>query len=299
MATLHNSFPNVSNLSRIIPRILFWISISICPLCVILAQCTPMRAFEACRTCLYTYIHTQTLAVHSPHAYSQPTAHTYTHTLSLSHTHTHTRFNLPLFLPCSLAPDILRYFDQLHDRSAIDGYDCAAHLPGPLSELGSARYPSKKEILQEMAAAGVHGLSHLKWDELQRRYCGGDSTANVVVPTISFSRFNREPPKLTNLVLLSDPEDCERIARNHVTKMPDQSLFLGDGVLSTTDNSSWREQRMHFTEAFLPLVSLAKLFPINVRRAQHSMMRLPRDAAGAVVDMNEFLLHEAMAQLQV
>ena len=52
----------------------------------------------------------------------------------------------------------------------------------------------------------TQGLSHLKWQELQRRYCGGDSTANVVVPTISFSRFNRNPPKLTNLVLLSDPE---------------------------------------------------------------------------------------------
>jgi cytochrome P450 len=84
-----------------------------------------------------------------------------------------------------------------------------------------------------------------------------------------------------------------------VMKMPDQSLFLGDGVLSTTDNAMWREQRMHFTEAFLPQASLAKLFPINVRRAEKSMLRLPRNPGGAVVDMNEFLLHEAMAQLQV
>jgi hypothetical protein len=68
-------------------------------------------------------------------------------------------------------PDILRYFDQIQDQSVIDGYDCAKHLPGPLTELGSARYPTKKEILQEMASAGVQvccrGCMHmLVWDRL-------------------------------------------------------------------------------------------------------------------------------------
>lgn len=120
-----------------------------------------------------------------------------------------------------------------------------------------------------------------------------------MIPYISFTRFNANPPKLTNLVILSHPEDCARIARDHVKKMPDQGLFLGDGVLSTTDNDSWREQRSHFTEAFLPQASLATLIPINCGRAVASMERLPRDPAGAVVNMNEFLLHEAMAQLQL
>lgn len=145
----------------------------------------------------------------------------------------------------------------------------------------------------------MQGLSHVKWEELQDRYCAGDRTANVVVPYISFTRFNANPPKLTNMVILSDPVDCERIAKNHVQKMPDQALFLGGGVLSTTDNAAWREQRSHFTEAFLPQASLSKILPINCKRAIVSMRRLPRGRAGAVVDMNEFLLHEAMAQLQL
>jgi len=201
-------------------------------------------------------------------------------------------------LHVKMRANILEYWDQLDDESAIDGYDCANHLPGPHSEIGR-RYPSKREILREMAAAGVLGLSHVKWEELQQRYCEGNHTANVVVPYISFTRFNRSPPKLTNLVLLSDPADCARIARDHVKKMPDQALFLGGGVLSTTDTASWRAQRSHFAEAFLPRHSLAKLLPINCRRAQASMANLPVRPGGEVVNMNEFLLHEAMAQLQL
>jgi hypothetical protein len=38
-------------------------------------------------------------------------------------------------------------------------------------------------------------------------------------------------------------------------------------VLSTTNNDSWRDQRDHFIEAFLPHHSLAKLFPINLARS--------------------------------
>ena len=85
--------------------------------------------------------------------------------------------------------------------------------------------------------------------------------------------------------------------------MPDQALFLGDGVLSTTDNASWREQRAHFIEAFLPNASLASVYPINLKRAATSTQNLKDEvgaggAAGVVVDMTEFLLNETMAQLQ-
>lgn len=120
---------------------------------------------------------------------------------------------------------------------------------------------------------------------------------------VSFSPANDPPPKLTNLVILSHPDDCARIARAHIKKMPDQALFLGDGVLSTTDNASWREQRAHFIEAFLPNASLASVYPINLKRAATSTQNLKDEvgaggAAGVVVDMTEFLLNETMAQLQ-
>ena len=44
------------------------------------------------------------------------------------------------------------------------------------------------------------------------------------------------PQVVANLVMLADPEDCARITRLHVKKMPDQAIFLGDAVLSVTDN---------------------------------------------------------------
>lgn len=162
----------------------------------------------------------------------------------------------------------------------------------------------------------------MKWAEIQDRYAGGNRTANVVIPVVSFSRANNPPPKLTNMILLSHPDDCSRIARAHVKKMPDQALFLGDGVLSTTDNTSWRDQRAHFIEAFLPNASLSSVYPINLKRAIRSTEELKQLVAGSsvsersisvegstlsnsggvdgvVVDMTEFLLHETMAQLQL
>ena len=78
------------------------------------------------------------------------------------------------------------------------------------------------------------------------------SQANFVIPVVSFTQFNAKAPTLTNMVIISNPKDSSRIARMHVTKMPDQSVFLGNGVLSTTDNDHWQEQREHFIEAFLP-----------------------------------------------
>ena len=56
---------------------------------------------------------------------------------------------------------------------------------------------------------------------------------------------------------------------HHIPRIPRTlhvGLFLGDGVLSTTDNASWREQRAHFIEAFLPNASLASIYPINLKR---------------------------------
>ena len=72
------------------------------------------------------------------------------------------------------------------------------------------------------------------------------------------------------------------------------------------DNEHWRRQREVLTEAFLPMGSLSKIFPVSAKRATNCAERLARlsrgsgAGAGAVaVDMNEFYLHEAQAQLQL
>ena len=78
--------------------------------------------------------------------------------------------------------------------------------------------------------------------------------------------------------------------------------FLGEGILSTTDNESWKEQRAHLIEAFLPMSSLQHICPVTVARARRSMSTLGRarceGPAGTVgeasVDINEFFLHEVI-----
>jgi cytochrome P450 len=80
--------------------------------------------------------------------------------------------------------------------------------------------------------------------------------------------------------------------------MPDQMVFLGPGILSTTDNESWKNQRDHFAPPFLPLSSIAEVSKTSIARAEWANDKLAEEAAGgAVVNINEFLLHEAMAQL--
>ena len=66
-------------------------------------------------------------------------------------------------------------------ESGVQGYNVADHLPGPTTEIGAGlRYPSKKEIIAEMATAGVTGKAHLKWSELQDRYQSCPSLFRVI-----------------------------------------------------------------------------------------------------------------------
>ena len=97
--------------------------------------------------------------------------------------------------------------------------------PGAAQDVGPGRrYGHIKEVLREMQRAENAGDNHMLWVEWQRRYCGeGRSTANICIPVISFTPENQRPPVLANKILLSHPGDCERIARTHVQKMPDQA----------------------------------------------------------------------------
>jgi len=105
---------------------------------------------------------------------------------------------------------------------------------------------------------------------------------------------------------VSDPEDVDRVLRNHVKKSDIYgAAFLGEGVLSTRDNELWMEQRKHLQEAFLPNGALkTDVFPKSYARAKFAarerMRQIVQESPSAtVVEMNEFLLHEAMAQLQI
>jgi hypothetical protein len=239
-------------------------------------------------------------------------------------------------LPPIVRGKILHFFDQIEDRRTINGVDISKTLPGPSPrDVGKTggRYADIKDLLREIQIAENNGTNHLLWDQMQDRYCRGDRSANFVIPVISFTRLNDRPPILANKIILSHPDDSRRIARTHVQKMPDQGIFLGTsihihththfltrrliynrmsvfknlpknnntgtGVLTQLDNERWRRQRAHLNEVFLPEQSLRRLMPLSVRRAKESADRLMTQIGheNGVVQMNEFLLNETMAQL--
>ena len=72
----------------------------------------------------------------------------------------------------------------------------------------------------------------------------------------------------TSVVFVSDPEDTQRISKNHVKKMPKMTAMFMGSVISTTDNEVWKKQRNHLNEVFLPKKSLAKIFPKSLSRAK-------------------------------
>jgi cytochrome P450 len=198
---------------------------------------------------------------------------------------------------------ILHFMDQLQDvrKDEETGYDVADVLPGPTQDVGPGkRYATLKDLLLELQRGANSGYNHLLWNMYQDRYCGAKRTANFVQPVVSFTRNNMRPPIIANQVVISHPADAMRIARAHVQKMPDQALFLRNGVLSQVDNQRWKEQRSHLTTAFLPYKSLQYVLPVSEKRAKQANATLHKLAAGgSAVQLNEFLLNETMAQLML
>jgi len=126
-------------------------------------------------------------------------------------------------------------------------------------------------------------------------------SSNIAVPQLAAHGMGSDAREvIVARVILADPADAQRLSRRHVRKEPNFLPVLQDGVISTTDNEHWRQQREHLVEAFLPISSLAQVLPVSLARAKHCSERLSKmSAGGASVDMSDFLLHEAMAQLQM
>eukprot|EP01062_Namystynia_karyoxenos_P030166 TRINITY_DN22550_c0_g1_i1.p1 TRINITY_DN22550_c0_g1~~TRINITY_DN22550_c0_g1_i1.p1 ORF type:complete len:635 (+),score=225.30 TRINITY_DN22550_c0_g1_i1:73-1905(+) len=190
----------------------------------------------------------------------------------------------------------LLQLDALEDLTKDLGYNIAHHLPGPLRDTSRAFY----DVLKEVRGAENAGASHLMWLRMQERYCSDGYASNFVVPIIGF-RSDR-PPCITQMIILAHPGDCKRIAARHVRKQPNfKSGLLGSSVISTTDNDHWKEQREQLIPAFHPMASLANIFPRVVKRARWSVDELMRvsDGGSKPVDISDFMLHEAFAQLML
>ena len=73
-------------------------------------------------------------------------------------------------------------------------------------------------VLHEIEKQSLIGKDHILFKNYQIVHARGLSD-NIVIPYLDVANST-----LTDLILLSDPDDCERIARKHTKKMPN---FLG------------------------------------------------------------------------
>mmetsp|Transcript_26411 Transcript_26411/g.74739 ORF Transcript_26411/g.74739 Transcript_26411/m.74739 type:complete len:513 (-) Transcript_26411:1409-2947(-) len=186
---------------------------------------------------------------------------------------------------------------MLEDRTLEeDRQRLLRELPGPMREMG------KEEALVVLNRAVVAGTLHKFWFDWAVK--SGGPGQNIVFPTSVVPQG--EMPYLDAMIVISNPKDARRMARAHVRKAKTYGIaFLGKGVLSTRDIDDWREQREHLSEAFLPMASLAKIFDVSRARAEFAantrLAKEIRDDKGNLVpvEINEFLLYEAMAQLQL
>ena len=179
--------------------------------------------------------------------------------------------------------------------TTLEGPNPSDVLPGPLVDR------DRDEVLIEIAKATEEGTNHSQWMEWQERYGDAGLNSNIVVPHLARERGAKPMAWLTQKVLLSDPDDCIRIARAHTQKEPNFQLFMGDSVISATDNKVWKKQRDHLNEAFLPTSSLSHIFPISVARAEQCVESLKRlgQVGTAKINMTEFFLNETQQQLHL
>ena len=106
-----------------------------------------------------------------------------------------------------------------------DGRRLSEKLPGPLQDR------DKAEVLLEIGRAEAAGTNHTQWMEWQEQYGDAGLESNIVIPHIVRERVGTEfKTWYTEKVMLSNPDDCIRIARAHTQKQPNFQIFMGDSV---------------------------------------------------------------------
>ena len=148
-----------------------------------------------------------------------------------------------------------------------------------------------KEILEQIKEETEKGLMLQLIRKYQVEYGNGSWGENVLVPY----------KKNKNLIIINHPEDAERLANNYINKIGNLKPFVLDSIISTTDESHWREQRRDFQPAFSVPGKIEKVIPVSCERANNCVNTLwsLSDNGKKEVDINEFLLNETHAQLQL
>ena len=149
-------------------------------------------------------------------------------------------------------------------------------------------------ILKVIEKQSLLGKDHILFKNYQKNY-GKSLSCNIVVPYLDLVN-----EKLTDLIVISDPDDSKRITMKHTKKMPNFKPLLYDSLISTTDLKQWKKQRLEYVNAFSP-IELNNIMIISEKRAEKCSKLLMKKARYGrdKVNMSEFFLNETLAQLQL
>lgn len=149
-------------------------------------------------------------------------------------------------------------------------------------------------ILRNIEQQSKIGKDHILFQNYQKYFSKGLS-GNIIIPYLDIENVT-----LTDLILLNNPDDCERIAKKHVKKIPNFKSLLHDSIISTTDIKHWKNQRLDLIRAFNPL-ELNNIIDISNNRASNCsnlLWKISNNGADKI-NISDFFLNETMAQLQL
>lgn len=190
------------------------------------------------------------------------------------------------------------------EEYSIGGFDPIDVMPGPGYKASTEKL---LEIITDGRLRNRMGEFPNYWIDIQDKILKEDPRGHNDSRLINFAlpyimTCEKYGMYRTSVAFVSDPEDTQRISKNHVKKMPKMTAMFMGSVISTTDNEVWKKQRNHLNEVFLPKKSLAKIFPKSLSRAKKCvdiMAELAQNSGANGVEINDFYLHETQAQLQL
>ena len=153
----------------------------------------------------------------------------------------------------------------------------------------------KEDLLEQYFRSILLGYNHIFIQKILNDI--ENPNANICLPLLH--KWENEE-RIDNIVIISHPDDAERICKKHIKKAPIFKSLLNTSIISTTDNEDWRNQRNNMTNAFLPKYSLQTVFPASIKRARlcsELLIKMSCDYSEAV-NMSDFFLNETQAQLQ-
>ena len=155
---------------------------------------------------------------------------------------------------------------------------------------------NKKYLCESFFKSILHGYNHVYIMKILNKI---GYEKNICLPIIHM--WDNQNIKINNFVIISHPDDAERICKKHIKKAPNLKQLLNTSVISTTDNDDWKDQRQIMNMAFLPTKSLGEVFPISQKRAKYCSKLLKDISENFTksVDISEFFLNETQAQLQL